>query len=479
MAPVEERPDLNRRERIAMEPIVKGYRDPVGRVQDFAECAIPFTPEQAMAEAARCIHCPQPSACVTNCPLGNDITEALWLIEQGEFVKAAEIYRQTNPIPEICGRICPGESSCAKACVLTKRDKGIATQALESFVADYQRETVGVPLPATAPATGHKVAVIGAGPAGLTVAEDLVVAGHEVTVYDANPAPGGLLVYGIPSFKLNKSIIEWKAEWLAKLGVQFVMNTRIGEDITLDELIAREGYEAVFLGTGAEVEANMSIPGEDLSRIHGSLDFLVRANVPDNMLPEDKANRVRVGKRVAIIGGGDTATDCMRTAIRLGAEEVVCYYRRTEAEMPGNAAERHHAVEEGARIDYLTAPVALLDHDGDGVVDGMKMIRMELGEPDSSGRRRPVPIEGSEYEVEVDDVVLAIGFWPDPLIGETTPDIETHRWGLIAINDETGETSRVGVFAGGDNVTGPALVNVALQAGRKAAEAIDEYLTSL
>lgn len=477
MTPVEERPDIDRKQRIALKPVPRAYRDIQERIGDFEECAICLTPEEAMAEAARCLHCPQPSACVSACPLGNDITEALWLIESGEFVKAAEIYRRTNPIPEICGRVCPGESSCLTSCVLTKRGKGIHTRALEAFVADYQREHVGVPLPEKAPPTGKKVAVIGAGPAGMAVAEDLAVAGHDVTIFDQMPAPGGLLVYGIPNFKLNKELVEWKAGWLRDLGVKFVMNTRVGEDVTVDELVNVQGFDAIFLGTGAEIEANMRVPGEDLGRIHGSLDFLIRSNVPDDMLPEDKRDRVRIGKRVAVIGGGDTATDCLRSALRLGADEVVCYYRRTEAEMPGNAAERHHALEEGARIDYLTAPVEMLDTTGNGNVDRMRMIQMELGEPDDSGRRRPVPIEGSEYEVEVDDVVLAIGFWPDPLIGETTPDLETHKWGLIALEDEHGRTSRAGIFAGGDNVTGPALVNQALAAGKRAAEAIHQFLT--
>ncbi len=469
---------MGRKARVRMPPVSRAYRPAASRLSDFEECCIPLTPEQAMEEAARCLHCPTPSACVGACPVGNDIPAALWAIEQGNFLEAAEIYRRTNPMPEICGRVCPGESSCAASCVLTRRGKGINTRGLEAFVADWQREHGGVPLPPKATSTGKKVAVIGAGPAGLTVAEKVVLAGHDVTVYDAMPAPGGLLVYGIPSFKLNKSLVQWKVDWLSQLGVRFVMNTRVGKDITLDDLIERDGYDAVFIGTGAQVEANMKVPGEDLGRVYGSLDFLVRANVPDDMLPADKRDRVQVGERVAVIGGGDTATDCLRTALRLGAEEVICYYRRTEAEMPGNAAERHNAIDEGARIIYLTAPVELLDRDGDGNVDAMRMIRMELGEPDSSGRRRPVPIEGSEYEVEVDDVILAIGFWPDPLIGETTPDLRTHKWGLVAVDERTGQTSRENIFAGGDNVTGPALVNVALRAGQRAAASINKYLAS-
>ncbi|MHC4549275.1 MAG: NAD(P)-dependent oxidoreductase [Planctomycetota bacterium] len=474
-----EKRTVNRKERMQLEKVEQEYRPVEERVRDFEETTPGFTAEEAMAEAGRCIHCPQPAACVVACPLGNDVERALWCVEEGDFLAAARIYRETNPWPEICGRVCPDEASCATKCVLTKRDKGINTQAIEAFVADYQREHEGVALPEKAPPTGRRVGIVGAGPAGLAAAEDLAVAGHEVVVYDAWPAPGGLLVYGIPNFKLAKGRVQWKTDWLRDLGVKFVLSTRIGEAITLDDLIEREGYDAIFLGTGAGVEARMEIPGEDLGRVHGSMQYLVQpGNVPTDLLPEEKRAPIRVGKRVAVIGGGDTATDCLRTAVRQGAEEVVCYYRRTEAEMPGNANERHHAEEEGARILYLTAPVEMLDRDGDGNVDAMRMIRMELGEPDASGRRRPVPIEGSEYEVEVDDVILAIGFWPDPLLGKTTPDLKTRKWGLLVVDQETGQTSRPEIFAGGDDVTGPSLVNAALAAGRRAAKAMNEYLAS-
>jgi glutamate synthase (NADPH/NADH) small chain len=468
--------EIDRKERLREKPVHKRYRPVVERVQDFDECCLGFTAEQVMAEAARCLHCPDPPTCMLNCPLGNDIPLALWYVERGEFLKAAEVYRQTNPMPEICGRVCPGESTCAGACVLSTRGKTISTGTIEAFVTEYQRTRTGVPLPEKAPPTGKKVAIIGAGPAGLTAAEYLTVAGHDVTVYEAWPLPGGLLLYGIPNFKLNKGLVQWKTNWLRDLGVKFVTNTRIGKTIMLDELIQKEGYHAIFIGTGAGVEARLEVPGEDLGRIYPSIDFLVRANLSPEMLPEDKREPIRVGRRVAVIGGGDTATDCLRTALRLGAEEVICYYRRTEAEMPGNKAERQSAIEEGAKIEYLTAPVEMLDRDGDSNVDAMRMVRMELGEPDKSGRRRPVPIPGSEYIVEVDDVVLAIGYWPDPLLGETTPDLKTHKWGLLVVDPETGQTSREGVFAGGDNVTGPALVNAAIAAGKKAASAINEYL---
>lgn len=467
---------FERRQRLGEPPVKPPYRKPEERVQDFAECALGFSIEEAMAEASRCLHCPQPSACVVACPVGNDIPTALWHIEHGEFVEAAQVYRQTNPLPEVCGRVCPGESTCAASCVLTRRGKGIATGALEAFAADYQRRTTGVPVPQSAKPTGKKVAIIGAGPAGLSAAEVLATTGHAVTVYESSPGPGGLLVYGIPAFKLDKSLISWKADWLRELGVNFITGVRIGENLTLDQLKQQEGFDAIFIGTGAEVEAKLEVPGETLGHVYGSLDFLVRGNVAPELRPTQKQSPIKVGRRVAVIGGGDTATDCLRTALRLGAEEVVCYYRRTEAEMPGNKKERHHAEEEGARIEYLVAPVELLDKNGDGNVDAMRLIRMELGEPDSSGRRRPVPVERSEYEVEIDDVVLAIGFWPDPLLGETTRDLKTRKWGLIEVDRTTGQTSREGVFAGGDNVTGPALVNAAVAAGKRAAQAINDYL---
>ncbi|GAB4469972.1 MAG: NADPH-dependent glutamate synthase [Anaerolineae bacterium] len=476
MPQTEEMLAVNRKARMELEPVdYPGYREPEVRVKDFEECLIPLTPEVAMAEAARCLHCAR-QPCVEACPIGNEVAEAMWYVEHGDFLKAAALYRTTNALPEICGRVCPTESSCEGACVLHKRGKAIPTRAIEAFVADYQREHGGVPLPEKAAPTGKRVGVVGSGPAGLAAAEELARAGHQVRVYEALPRPGGLLVYGIPGFKLNKSLVAWKVGWLEQLGVEFITNMRVGADLTLPELMARDGLDALFLGTGAQVEASMNIPGEDLDGVIGSLDFLVRTNLPAEYLPDGQRTPIQVGKRVAVIGGGDTATDCLRTSLRLGAEEVICYYRRTEAEMPGNAEERHHAIEEGAQVIYLTAPVAILDRNGDGRADTLRMIRMELGEPDASGRRRPVPVEGSEYEVEVDTVVLAIGFWPDPVIGEHNPEIKTHRYGLFVVNEKTGQTSVPNIFAGGDNVTGPALVNAAVAAGRRAAQNITAYL---
>jgi len=318
------------------------------------------------------------------------------------------------------------------------------------------------------------VAVVGSGPAGITVAEDLVKKGHEVTVYEAWPVPGGVLVYGIPSFKLDKAIVMYKIRDLEDAGVKFITNTRIGEAITVDDLL--EEYNAVFLGAGASVEATMNIPGEDLDGIHKASDYLVRANVPTEMLPPDMREVPVIGRRVAIIGGGDTAVDCARTSIRLGADEVTIIYRRTEAEMPGNKVERAISIEEGVNIIYLQAPVEFIG-DEDGQVKAMKIIKMKLGEPDSSGRRRPVPMEGSEFIQDIDTVILAVGYWPDPYLGERTEDLATHKWGLVVADEEVGATTREGIFAAGDNVHGPDLVITAIAGAHQAAESMDAYLS--
>ena len=461
----------DRHVRVNLEPVPYLKRDVEERICDFDEVILGFDGELAIEEALRCMQCPEPQACTLNCPAGNDIPEALWLISQGRFVEAAQVFAATSPLPEVCGRVCP--NLCQEGCVLSTRRGAASIGKLEAFVADVAREAGALAIPVPATRSGKRVAVVGSGPAGITVAEDMVKLGHEVTVYEAWPEPGGVLVYGIPSFKLEKHVVMRKIRDLEEAGVTFITNTRIGEAITLDDL--QEEYDAVFLGTGAGVEARMDIPGEDLQGVYTSTDFLIRANVPEAMRPADKKEPPQIGRRVAVIGGGDTAVDCARSAVRLGATDVTIVYRRTEAEMPGNAKERAICLEEGVRIDYLQAPVEYIG-DEQGRLRAMKIVPMTLGEPDRSGRRRPVPMEGAEFVREVDTVVLAVGYWPDPLLGERTPDLATHKWGLILADETVGATSREGVFAAGDNVHGPDLVITAIAAAHKAAASMAAYL---
>jgi glutamate synthase (NADPH/NADH) small chain len=350
----------------------------------------------------------------------------------------------------------------------------VLTGALEAFVTDYQRQHSEVKIPKGEP-TGKRVAIVGSGPSGLSAAEQLVRKGHEVTIFEALPTPGGLLIYGIPNFKLPKDVVQNVINDLEDAGVEFVLNMRIGEKKTVDDLF-NDGYDAVYLGVGTGVDAKFDVPGIDLPGIYQATPFLIRSNVDPKYLPPGMEGKPEVGRRVAVIGGGDTAADCLRSALRLGAEEVTCLYRRTEAEMPGGKKDRELAKEEGAEFRFLTQPVKFIAG-ADGQVKAVECLQCELGEPDESGRRRPIPIEGSNFTVEADTVVLALGYWPDPLLGESTPELETHNWGLIKIKPESGETSRKGVFAGGDAVTGPDLVVTAMLAGRKAATSIDDYLS--
>ena len=466
---------LSLKERMKIQHIDYPRRDPAVRVEDFDDIVVGYDEQSARIEASRCLDCAKPS-CVAACPVHNDIPRAMGLIVKGDFIGAANVYRETSIFPEICGRVCPQEKLCEGACTRGKGKRGepLGLGKLEMFVADYQRRAEGGwPALDVASASGRRVAVVGGGPAGFAVAEKLAVKGHAVTVFEAMPYAGGLLMYGIPTFKLPRSIISEKVAHLESLGIEFVYNTRIGKDRTVDDLLG-DGFDAVFLGHGANVDATARIPGIDLPGVHLSSDYLVRTNSPKELVPEAQREAPVIGDRVAVIGGGDTAMDCLRTSVRLGAKEVVCYYRRTEAEMPGSKKERVHAQEEGVRIDYLVAPVEFIAGD-DGRLVELRLQRMELGEPDDSGRRRPVPIERSEFTVPVDSVILALGYWPDETISKSTPDLGTHDWGLIEA-DESGATSRKGVFAAGDGVTGPDLVVTAAAAGYRAAEAIDAYL---
>jgi glutamate synthase (NADPH/NADH) small chain len=463
--------DIDRRERVLSKAVKYEVRPVEERIRDFEEVILGYCEESGIAEAARCVQCPEPQACMLRCPAGNDIPEALWLISQRDFIGAAKVFAATSPLPEVCGRVCP--NICQEGCSLIKGCGSISIGKLEACVTSYARQFGVLAIEVPEEKTGKRVAVVGSGPAGITVAEDLIKQGHEVTVYEAWPVPGGVLIYGIPNFKLNKSVVLDKIHDLEDAGVKFITNTRIGEAITVDDLV--QEYDAVFLGTGAGVEATMNIPGEDLEGIYKATDYLVRSNVPFDMLPPDLREKPVVGRRVAVIGGGDTAVDCARSSVRLGADQVTIVYRRTEAEMPGNRVERRICVEEGVDIKYLQAPVEFIG-DENGHVKAMKVIKMKLGEPDSSGRRRPIPIEGSEFVQEVDNVVLAIGYWPDPFVSEKTESLATHKWGLIVADEEIGATSREGVFAAGDNVHGPDLVITAVATAHRAAESIDAYL---
>jgi glutamate synthase (NADPH/NADH) small chain len=468
--------DIDRKGRVHKPFVDLILRDPEERTRDFDDVVIEFTPEMAMAQAARCIHCPDPAPCTVACPVDNDIPSAMWLIEQGKFAEAADLYHQTSSLPEICGRVCPHEVLCEGSCVLNKCHEPVLCGQLEAFTVDFKRRNKGHEIQVGEP-TGKKVAIIGAGPAGLGCADILVQLGHEVTFFESKPAPGGLLVYGIPNFKLPKDVWFEKWEEFERAGVKFVPNTYIGKDKTIDDLFEKDKFDAIFIGVGSEIDAKMeNTPGTDLPGMYEATDFLIRGNVDPSQLPPDMLEPLEVGKRVAVIGGGDTASDCLRTALRMGSEEVTCLYRRTEAEMPGGVKDRQMAKDEGSKYRFLTQPVKFLAGE-DGNLAAVECLEMVLGEPDDSGRRRPVPVENSNFSVACDTAIMALGYWPDPILGKTTPDLETHNWGLIKTFDsETGETSREGVFSAGDCVTGPDLVVTAMRGGRKAARAIDEYL---
>ncbi|MBI4484211.1 MAG: NAD(P)-dependent oxidoreductase [Acidobacteria bacterium] len=466
---------ISRKQRIKIPSQPLRKQDPVERRHNWDEVFLGYTPETAIVEANRCLQC-EHAPCIQACPVHNAIPEALALLEDGDFIGAANKFRETSSMPEICGRICPQEKLCEGACVVGHKEKPVAIGKLEAFCTDYQRRTQGFPVPWVPLPTGQKVAIVGAGPAGLEVAERLVQKGHAVTVFDYWPRPGGLLLYGIPNFKLTKEIVDAKIALLEGLGVRFVCNVKVGEHITVDGLF-QEGFDAVFLGHGAPMGNPMKIPGEDLKGVYQATDFLVRGNLPMEDLPEGMRSRPKVGDRIAVIGAGDTAMDCVRTASRLNPNALVrCVYRRTEAEVVGREEERIHAKEEGVQFEFLTLPVRFVG-DHDGTLRGLECVRMGLGERDASGRRSPVPIPGSEFTMEVDTAVLAIGYSPDPLIGESTPGLRTRKKGLIYVEtEETGRTTREGVFAGGDNVRGADLVVTALAAARNAAEAIHAYL---
>jgi len=465
--------EMKERLKIPRQPMPE--QDPQVRKRNFDEVPLGYTPEMAKTEALRCIQCKKPE-CVEGCPVEVDIPGFIALVAEGKFIEAAKKIKQTNALPAVCGRVCPQEVQCEVRCVRGKKAEPVAIGRLERFVADYERAAGEVSIPKIATKTGKKIAVVGSGPAGLTVAGDLVQLGHDVTIFEALHAAGGVLVYGIPEFRLPKAIVAAEVDYLKKLGVKIETSNVIGKVATVDELFA-EGYDAVFLGTGAGLPSFMNIPGENLNGVYSANEYLTRSNLMKAYrFPEYDTPIVR-GKNVAVIGGGNVAMDAARTAMRLGADHVYLVYRRSRQEMPARIEEIHHAEEEGIEFHLLTNPIRYIGNDK-GWVKGIECLRMELGEPDDSGRRRPVPIKGSEFIKEVDTVVVAIGSGSNPLVQSTTPGLNTNKWNYIIADEETGQTSREGVFAGGDIVTGSATVILAMGAGRKAARAMHKYVMS-
>ena len=465
---------LDRKTRIHLPSRGVPTREADERVKDFQEARAPLDEEWAKYEASRCIHCHEMAACRRACPAGNDISQGLYLIEQGNFLEAASIFRKTNFLPEICGRVCPQEKLCEGACVLGRIGDPVLVGVLESFACEYERREKGVPIHPGA-LTGRKVAIIGAGPSGLACADVLVRMGHWVTIYDSRSYPGGALTYGFPNFKLPHTLITDIWNSLKQAGVTFVGNTYIGKKKkTVNDLFA-EGYEAVFLGVGSGIDAPLEIHGENLASVYKATEFLIRANADKTHLPPRMRMNPEVGRKVVVIGGGDPATDCARTALRLGAEEVTCLYRYTEHEIPGRVRDRILAIEEGAKFEYLTQPVRLIPGP-DGDLAWVDCMRIAVGEPDETGQRHPATVEGSNFIIDADTAIIAMGYYPDPIITATTPGLKTQKWGMIIADRETGATSRFGVFTGGDVVTGPDMVVTAMVAGRKAAYTIDAYL---
>lgn len=451
-------------------------QDPKTRIKNFSEVALGYTEEDAVIEAERCLNCKK-APCRQGCPVEIDIPAFIARIRERDFAGAIAKIKEKNNLPAICGRVCPQEAQCEKHCLVGKKNEPVAIGRLERFVADYEMVSGGESVQKPASPTGKKVAIVGSGPAGLTAAADLCMMGHDVTVFEALHTAGGVLVYGIPEFRLPKDIVKREIANIEKMGVKIRTNMVIGKVLTVDELFA-SGYHAVFIGTGAGLPYFMNIPGENSNGVYSANEFLTRSNLMKAYRFPEYITPIVTGKRVAVIGAGNVAMDAARTALRLGAEESYIVYRRSEKEMPARKEEIEHAHEEGVKFHLLTSPIEILA-DEEGKVRGMTCLRYELGEPDESGRRSPVPIKGSEFFMEVDTVVMAIGQGPNPLVPETTPDLETNRRGNIVADLETGKTSKPGVFAGGDIVTGAATVILAMGAGKKAARAINDYLATL
>ena len=449
-------------------------QEPLVRAKNFDEVCLGYTEEEAVVEAARCLNCKNPR-CVNGCPVNINIPGFITALKEKDFAGSYEILTQSSSLPAVCGRVCPQETQCEAQCVRGIKGDAVSIGKLERYVADRAREE-GMRMKAEAPSNGHKVAVIGSGPAGLTCAGDLAKIGYDVTIFEALHEAGGVLTYGIPEFRLPKEkVVAPEVENVKALGVKIETNVVIGKSVTIDELMEKEGFEAVFIGSGAGLPMFMKIPGENAKGVFSANEYLTRNNLM-KAFRDDSDTPIFKPAKVAVVGGGNVAMDAARTALRLGAETTIVY-RRSADELPARAEEVEHAKEEGIRFELLTNPVEILTDD-DNNVRGMKCIRMELGEPDASGRRRSVPVEGSEFEIETDAVIMALGTSPNPLIASTTKGLDTNKWKCIVADEEFGKTSKEGVFAGGDAVTGAATVILAMGAGKAAAKGIDEYIKS-
>ncbi|MCI5597439.1 MAG: NADPH-dependent glutamate synthase [Lachnospiraceae bacterium] len=444
------------------------------RNKNFQEVALGYTAEMAMEEATRCLNCKH-KPCVQGCPVNVPIPAFIEKVAEGDFEAAYEVITSENALPAICGRVCPQENQCEGKCVRGIKGEPVGIGRMERFVADWHMANAAQKA-VEIEKNGKKVAVVGSGPAGITCAGELIKKGYDVTVFEALHKPGGVLSYGIPEFRLPKDLVAREIESVEKLGVKIETNVIVGRSITIDELM-EDGYEAVFVGSGAGLPRFLNIPGENLLGVYSANEFLTRVNLMKGYQFPEMPTPVKVGKKVAVVGAGNVAMDAARTAKRLGAEEVYIVYRRSEEEAPARLEELHHAKEEGIIFRFLNNPAQVLGNE-DGWVSGLEVVKQELGEPDASGRRSPVPVEGSNYVIDVDTVVIAIGQSPNPLIRQTTPGLETQRWGGIIVEEETMETSKPCVYAGGDTVTGAATVILAMGAGKKAAAAIDAKLSA-
>jgi len=474
--------EKEKKEKIPRQPMPE--QEPKVRGRNFDEVPFGYSPETAMLEASRCIQCKNPG-CMTGCPVEIDIPGFIARIKEGDFAGGIAKIKERNLLPAVCGRVCPQEVQCEKVCILGKKGEPVAIGRLERFLADWERSEGAASIPENEPSaetkaikeplTGKRVAVVGSGPSGLTVAGDLILKGHDVTVFEAFQVPGGVLIYGIPEFRLPKAIVAAEVDYMKKLGVKFECDTVVGATVSVDELF-EQGYDAVYIGVGAGLPVFMHIPGENLIGVYSANEYLTRSNLMKAYLFPEYDTPIIRGKNVVVFGAGNVAMDSARTALRLGADQVRIIYRRSREEMPARIEEIHHAEEEGVEFHLLAAPLNFIG-DGDGRLAGVRCQRMELGEPDESGRRRPVPIEGSEFETECDTAVISIGAGANPLLTKKTPDIQLNRRGYIIAEPETGKTTKKGVWAGGDIVTGQATVILAMGAGRQVANSIHNYLT--